>query len=76
MTTGYNMRAIMMLAGKNNIHELDSRTTDFEYNKLGRDEEWKANLVQELIELRHGGLKVPGMKLEELEEILVFICTG
>ena len=76
MTTGYNMRAIMMLAGKNNIHELDSRTTDFEYNKLGREEEWKANLIQELIDLRHGGLMVPGMKLEELEEILVFICTG
>ena len=38
------------------------RTTDFEYNKLGREEEWKANFIQELINRRHGGLKVPGMK--------------
>ena len=39
-------------------------------------DEWKVNIVKELIEIRSGGLEVPGMEVDELEDILEFICTG
>ena len=74
--TGHNLRSIMMITGKNNIDELESSTVDFNYHKLGETEEWKGNMVQELIDMRSGGLVVPGMEFGEIEQILEYICTG
>jgi hypothetical protein len=68
LTTGHNLRSIMLLAAKNTIEELDAGTID--------TDEWKISLLQEIIEIRSGGLEVPGMEIDELEEILEYICTG
>ena len=76
LTTGHNLRSIMMLAEKNTIEDLEVENADFEYYKLEENEEWKANIAQELIDIRHGGLKVPRMEADELKEILDYICTG
>ena len=61
--TGHNLRSIMLLAGVNRIDNLNP-TTDFEYHKLGGEEEWKTNL------------KVNGKEADELQQILYYVCTG
>ena len=76
LTTGHNMRSIMMLAEKNTVEELEVGNVDFDYFKLEDDEEWKVKIAQEIIDVRHGGLEVPGMEADELKEILDYICTG
>ena len=76
LTTGHNLRSIMMLAEKNTIEDLEVENADFDYYKLEENEEWKANIAQEIIDIRHGGLEVPGMEADELKEILDYICTG
>ena len=76
LTTGHNLRTMMILANKNSIEELNVGNVDFEYLRVEENDEWKINIVKELIEIRSGGLEVPGMDSDELEEILEFICTG
>ena len=66
----------MMLAEKNTIEDLEVENADFDYYKLEENEEWKVNIAEELIDIRHGGLEVPGMEDDELKEILDYICTG
>ena len=74
-TTGHNLRSIMLLAAKNTIEELNAGTIDFDYNEVEEADEWKISLLQEIIEIRSGGLEVPGMEIDKLEEILEYFCT-
>ena len=53
--TGHNLRTIMMLSGKNSNEELSTSTVEFSYHKLEESEEWKENMVQELVDIRAGG---------------------
>ena len=76
LTTGHNLRSIMMILGMNSIDELDFKTADFEYHKLEENELWKVNIVQELVDIRSGDLEVHGMKYEEVQQILEYICTS
>ena len=73
--TGHNLRSIMLLAGQNRIDDLDA-TADFEYHKLHEDEGWKANLAIELVEIRSGSLEVHGMEIDEIHQILQYVCTS
>ena len=76
LTTGYNLRSIMILAGKNRVEDLEVGKVDFEYHKVEETEAWRIDFVQELIDLRYGDLHVPGMDVDELKEILDYICTS
>ena len=76
LTTGHNLRTIMMILGKNSIDELDCITADFEYHKIEENEHWKVNMVKELVDIKAGDLGVHGMKHEEVQQILEFICTS
>ena len=76
LTTGHNLRTIMMLTNKNTIEELNVGNVDFDYYKVEENDDWKVKIAKELIEIRSGDLEVPGMEVEELKEILEFICTG
>ena len=60
----------MMLDNKNNIEELNVGNVDFDYYKVEENDDWKFNIVKELIEIQSRGLEVPGMKVDELKEIL------
>ena len=64
LTTGHNLRTIMMLANKNTIGELNAGNVNFEYHKVEENEQWKINIARELIEIRAGGLEVPGMEID------------
>ena len=76
LTTGHNLRSIMMLAGKNTVEELVMGNVDFDYHKVDESEAWRVDFVQEIIELRFGDLEVPGMDHDELQQILEYICTS
>ena len=76
ISIGYNLRSIMLLAGKKNIDELKANNFDIEYHKIQEYDSWKINFVQELVELRYGDLHVPGMTTEELQQILEHLCSN
>ena len=70
MTTGSNLRTLMLQSGLNNIEELKVETCDFKYHKVTEAESWRINFLKELVETKHGDLEVVGMEPKELEQIL------
>ena len=75
MTTGANLRFIMLQAKKNRVADLEAGNVDIEYYPVNEAEEWKIGLVKELIDVKHDDLAIEGMD-EELEEIFEYICTS
>ena len=73
--TGHNLRSIMLLVGKNTIEDIHN-IVDFDYKKLDEQEKWKVNIIEELIDIRAGAIEVPGLEVEEMEDILHFISTS
>ena len=65
----------MLLVGKNTIEDIHN-IVDFDYKKLDEQEKWKVNIVEEFIDIRAGAIEVPGLEVEEMEDILHFISTS
>ena len=75
-TTGSNFRNIMLLVGKTSVYDVKLEDIDkISYFKMEEEDLWKVSTVKEIIEAKAGILEVPGFDLEELEEILNYICT-
>ena len=70
------MRLIMLNCGADSVvgptHE-DITRTAFEAVPTG--EEWRIGMINELIEIRDGVIDITGLATNELEEMLVFLCT-
>ena len=75
-TTGSNLRRIMLLSGKNNIEEVLDSTVDFEYHKLEEDQNWKVNMLEEIIDALHGEKIIEELETDDLNDILEYLCTG
>ena len=76
MTTGANLRFIMIQTGLNRVEDLKAGKVDFEYHKIEKTDEWKIGFVKELGNVKQEELKVAGMVYEELDEILEYLCTS
>ena len=74
--TGKNLTKIMQMCDKNDIDELkpgDCKKINFRTIPPG--EEWRTNLVKELIDVKHDASTIENLNAEEVEEILEYICT-
>ena len=76
-TTGSNLRKILLLVGKHTIEEISIKDLDrYEYCPVQPGDEWKVDMVRELIEVRENNLNVEHFTAEELEEVLEHLCTS
>ena len=48
-TTGFNLRTIMILTGKNSIEELEAGHSDFAYHPIDPNEEWRVKFIKEIM---------------------------
>ena len=48
----------------------------YEYCPVQPGDEWKVDMVRELIEVRENNLNVEHFTAEELEEVLEHLCTS
>ena len=75
--TGSNYRSIMLLVGKSFVSEVTKADADrVEYFPIGDNEKWKVGSIQEIINIKNGLMEVPGFELEELDEVLDYLCTS
>ena len=75
--TGRNMRKILLLLKKDDIYKVrKSDANKIEYFPLTKEDEWKSDLINELIEIRENGLGLEGFKSEEVNEMIENICTS
>jgi hypothetical protein len=66
LTTGSNLRTIMLLTDKNCIDDLESGKVDVKYHEIQESEAWRVDLIREVVDVKIGDLVVPGFDLEEL----------
>ena len=66
----------MLLSGKNNIEDVLDSTVDFEYHKLEEDQNWKVNMLEEIIDALHGEKIIEELETDDLNDILEYLCTG
>ena len=76
MTTGANLRFIMIQTGLNRVEDLKAGKVDFEYHNIEKTDQWKIGFVKELVNIKQEELTVARMCLEELEEILEHLFTS
>ena len=74
--TGSNLRNIMLLMNNNTTDLNPEDAIKIEYNMIPEGEEWRLGLLDEILELQHGDLVVPGMDLADISYILDYICTS
>ena len=66
----------MLLSGKNTIEEGLNSIIDFEYHKLEEEENWKVNMLVELIDLLTNEQIIEDLETDDFDEIVEFLCTG
>ena len=84
--TGKNIRHILDSSNETDIFKIIPKQfrTHFKFEKLPVDEEWKINLVKEIVDIKNDivvlndkeALTNPeGFTTDELDQILHFVCT-
>ena len=48
----------------------------YKYREIPVDEQFRVDLIKEIIEVKHKKLEVPGFSMEELDEIMQQICVS
>ena len=75
--TGRNLREIMILLGKTSVNDVNKKDVEeIEYFPIDPAEKWKVNAIKEIIDVKNGVADIENFELEELETILIHICTA
>ena len=76
MMLGHNLRTIMLQSNSETIQKMLIKKTEVEYFPVDSSESWKVNLLKEIINVKHDELSIASIEGDELEELLVYICTS
>ena len=76
-TTGSNLRNILLLTDLFDVDDLHSGLVNtLEYHKIEEKDQWRIQMLKELIDIKHGVVDLQGeWSTEELETILTYLCT-
>ena len=75
--TGNNHKNIMLLLGKSDVQAVKKEEVkNIEYFPIKEAESWRIDAIKEVIEVKTRTLDIDNFKLEELEEILTYLCTS
>ena len=76
-TTGSNLRKMMLLFDKVRVEDITKNDVNsFKYADVPQGDEWRVEMVKEIIEIRNSKLEVENFDDEEIEEILNYLCTS
>ena len=75
--TGRNLREIMILLGKTSVNDVNKKDIEnIEYFPMDAAEKWKVEAIKEIIDVKNGVADIENFELEELETILIHLCTA
>ena len=67
----------MLLTDKDTIEEVkESDVLDVEYAPVNKEDQWKIQMVMELIDVRDGQLELENFSNEEIEDTIEHLCTS
>ena len=71
------MCKISQLCGRQDIKNVKPSDCDkLVFRSIPDGEEWRVNIIQELIDVKNYASNIENLSAEEMEEILNFICTS
>ena len=66
----------MLILDKVNTRDISVKDIEnFEYAAVKPEDQWKVNMVEEIIEARESQVNIENFEMEELDEILEYLCT-
>ena len=75
--TGNNLRKMMIMTGKSDIEDLCADDiSKAEYAPIHLDEKWRIDLLDELIDVKHGNSKVENLNNDEIDDLIQFVCSS
>ena len=74
--TGRNLRNISLETNINDIRMLIARDVKLKYNDIPKQEEYRVNVIKEIVDIRNGQLDLEGFDMEELDQILQYVCCS
>ena len=74
-TTGSNLRRVMLHYNTIPFSPTPNEVSRKGFEATPEGEEWRSNVIHELIDVRDGAMKMSGWTLQEIEETLVYLCT-
>ena len=74
--TGGNLRQILNNTNIDDVRNLKPSDITENYKEIPIGEEYRVNIIKEIIKIRNKQLEVPGFEKHELEEIMRFVCVS
>ena len=69
--TGHNLRTILLLTKKNSISQIqESDFVSLAYKNIPEGEEWRVQLLKELIDIRHNPKMLQEFSYDEIDEMI------
>ena len=76
-STGQNLRNMMLLFDKNSIDDIKEKDIlEFVYAPVENNDEWKIQMIRELIHVRNTGLEIENVSNDEVELMIEYLCTS
>ena len=76
-TTGSNLRKILLLTEKSSIDKIDlADVKEVKYHQLKEDDLWKVASIKELIDIKFRKIELENFSIEEIDDMLHFLCTS
>ena len=70
------MRNMMLLFNKNTIDDIEEKDiTEYVYAPVDKKDEWKIQILKELIDVKNGELQLENICPEEVENLIEALCT-
>ena len=75
--TGQNLRNMMLLFDKNSIDDIKEKDIlEFVYAPVENNDEWKIQMVKELIDVKNKELEIENISNDEVELMTEYLCTS
>ena len=74
--TGQNLRRILLNSNQCNVQDLKLSDVNLQYRPVPEAQQYRVGIVKELIEVQNNQLEVPGFTLDELDELLQYLCVS
>ena len=76
-TTGCNIRKLLLRFGKTKFEDLDIDVMEGHiYEPIPIEEKWRVNIINELIDVKHGTKILPNFSCEEINSFLDLACIS
>ena len=60
-----------------NMDDLEASDADqIEYHPIPENEKWRVNILEDIIRARMNHSEIEGFSMEELDDIVEFVCTS